>query len=302
MKVKKRKMPNTLQAQKAFRYGFYGVLAFSTLGASVAFANIGDSPQDTKKEIRQEVKNNFASSIGAQTFSADFAKEFMTWAIGQEENREKRLAPFLLETVDSQAGLKFEGMEWNSKAIQANIWNVKEQGKDKALITVRVKQELSKPAAPGKKAANGGTNFKYLTIPVITDGSGFAVYEQPYYEKETPQPTIVLPVKPEAATVQDIGKVKEIEGFMDTFFKVYSSGKPDELTYYAEGIELQGVQGILEYKTLESVKVLEAKKGNKVEVEVVYKELPSKANVIQKYTLNVQKKQERWVITSLKNY
>lgn len=304
---KKRMMPDTRTVQKVVRYTVYGAMAYAVLGATAGLnaLNAQTETQPVKQEVKQEMQN-FASSIGSQTFATDFAKEYFTWSIGKEEERSTRLAPYLLENVDPQAGLRFDGMEFNSAAASAQIWNIKETGKNEAEITVRVKQQLQKQGAADpktKKAAvtDGGSSYKYLTVPITTDGEGFIVNDLPYFEKKPPKPVLKVEEEKVDPGITDIQKTKEIGSFLETFFKVYTNGEGSELSYYSEE-DIQGVKDVLEYSKVDKFTVYNGKGDSyKVTADVIFKEKPSKATIVQHFNLIVEKKESRWIITALKN-
>ena len=76
----------------------------------------------------EEKKVNYAISEGAQSFAQNFAHEYFDWQNSDEgmKTRVERLQPYLANGLDEQAGLSFEGMEWNSSLSTSQVWNVEE--------------------------------------------------------------------------------------------------------------------------------------------------------------------------------
>ena len=106
-----------------------------------------DTDQAEAKQVQPEEKKvNYAASEGAQSFAQNFARQYFDWQNSDEgkKNRVERLQPYLANGLDKQAGLSFEGMEWNSSLSTSQVWNIEETGKDSALITLRVEQILNK--------------------------------------------------------------------------------------------------------------------------------------------------------------
>ena len=305
-----------------FWTGFSLVLFLSVVAiVRVGNAGVGAAVQEQPVED-QEQKVNLAAGVGAQTFAGNFATDYFHWENTDEaiKERAERLTNYVANGLDEQAGLSFEGMEWNSKLTISQVWNVEETGEDTALITLRVMHELKKVTPPDPKEVEqakidkkdppeakeekAGPYEKYFVVPVKTDGQSFAVHEIPYFAAAPKKPDITA-----EASVNEEGKVndselqEEVKTFMNTFFKVYTTGTEEELSYYMEDDQVPSMNGVM---TFEEVKNIIVKEGHdesdyKVHATVIFTENQSKAQVIYPYQLNVTKKENRWIVKNFKN-
>ncbi|MDE3841090.1 hypothetical protein C0966_17670 (plasmid) [Bacillus methanolicus] len=147
--MKKREYPKTVLRKKviegAFWTGFMFVLFLSVV-AIIRVGNVGADANEQKSVQKVINEQNLAVGEGAQSFAENFAAEYFDWQNTDEgkKKRVERLQPYLATGLDEQAGLSFDGMEWNSTLTKSQVWNVEETGEDTALITLRVMHQLKK--------------------------------------------------------------------------------------------------------------------------------------------------------------
>lgn len=323
--MKKREYPKTVFRKKVIKGIFwtgFGLVLFLSVIAIVRVGNAGANATEEKSVEQVTKEENVAAGEGAQSFAENFADQYFDWKNTDEDKKKRveRLQPFLATGLDEQAGLSFEGMEWNSSLSNSQVWNVEETGKDTALITLRVMHTLNKTTppdpkvveqakkdekpAPEAKEEKAGPYEKYFVVPVKTDGKSFVVYKVPYFVAAAEKPEIISD-----ATISEDGKIQdsklqeEITSGLNTFFKIYTTGTQEELSYYIKGDEIQTMTGIITFKEIKQIVIKQGKSKNEYSVyaTVIYQENQSKAQVIYPYELSVVKEEDRWFVKEIKN-
>ena len=106
-------------------YSFYLSVAI------VRVSNLDTNQAEAKQIQPEEKKVNYAVSEGAQSFAQNFARDYFDWQNSDEgiKTRAERLQPYFATGLDKQAGLSFEGMEWNSSLSDSQVWNIEDTGK-----------------------------------------------------------------------------------------------------------------------------------------------------------------------------
>jgi len=141
--MQKRTYPKTIFRKKVLKGLFwtgFALVFFLSAVAIVRVSNLDTNQAEAKQIQPEEKKVNYAVSEGAQSFAQNFARDYFDWQNSDEgiKTRAERLQPYLATGLDKQAGLSFEGMEWNSSLSASQVWNIEDTGKDTALITLRV--------------------------------------------------------------------------------------------------------------------------------------------------------------------
>jgi hypothetical protein len=324
--MKKREYPKTIFRKKLIKGVFWTVFAlvfFLSIVSIIRVGNAGANQTEEKPVQQVENKVNLAAGEGAQSFSQNFASEYFDWQNTDEgkKNRVDRLSPYLANGLDEQAGLDFNGMEWDSSLSDSQVWNVEETGEDTALITLRVNHTLRKETPPDPKAVEkakkdkkpapkpkeekSGPHEKYFVIPVKTDGKSFVVYKVPYFIPAPNKPDIVAnePVK-EDGKIMDSQVEGEITNALNTFFKVYTSGTQEELAYYIpQGSDISTMKGIISFKEIKDIVIKQGKGKTEYQVyaNVMFQENQSKGHVVYPYKITLQKEDNRFFIKELKN-
>ena len=322
--MKKREYPKTVFRKKLIKGLFWtgftlvlflSVVAIVRVGNAGAGATIQEQPQEEKtKEV------NLAAGEGGQTFAENFATNYFDWENTDEakQKRIERLSSFLATGLDQQAGLAFEGIEWSSKLSQSQVWKVEETGEDSALVTLRILHELKKVTPPDPKAVQkakkekkeppkakeqkAGPYEKYFVVPVKTDGQSFVVHEVPYFVAAPEKPKITAEVSvSEEGKINDSVLQEEVKSFLNTFFKIYTTGTDEELTYYVKGDGIQSMNGVMTFKEVKSIIVKEDnnKDNYEVDVTVIFTENQSKAQVVYPYQLTIAKEEDRWFVKEI---
>lgn len=285
---------------------------FWTFGAIHAFntGNVAAAP------IHKQHKKppNFATSVGAQTFAKEFVKQYLTWNKDNEQDHANRLKPYLIDGLDSQAGLIFSNMADDSTANELSVWKVTSTGNNTANIIVKAQQTLTGTVETTATVGKGknkkkvtqpvpktyGPYTRFISVPIITNGKSFLVNDIPNYVPAPKKPHIQESHNTKA-TVSNNQVVNSIQSFTNTFFNVYVSGTDAQLSYYTDGLDLKVLGNGFSFNQIQDLKVYKSKPGYKVDVSVLYEETQSKAQIVQSYEIKVINKNNRWLIQSFKN-
>lgn len=321
--MKKREYPKTVLRKKLIKGAFWTVFALVLFLSVVAIVRVGNAGagEAAEKPGQQETqrKVNIAAGEGAQSFATNFATNYFNWenTDAGKKNRVERLKPYLATGLDEQAGLSFDGMEWNSSHTKFQVWGVEETGDDTALITLRVQHALTKTTQSDPKAAEAakktpskvkeekaGPYEKYFVVPVKTDGQAFVVHKVPYFIAAPKKPAIISDTAVnEDGKISDSKLQDEITSGLNTFFKVYTTGTQDELSYYVKDEDVQTMTGIITFKEVKDTVIKRGKAKNEYQVyaNVVFQENQSKGQVVYPYMITLVKEEDRWFVKSLKN-
>lgn len=293
----KRKLPKTVIRKRMVKSVFWVGVAYLFLGVSVLMFR-PDSGTIAEAEVVEPVHNP-ATEVGVQTFATNFAHHYFSWGRDDKafEDRKKRLQSYLASHVDPQAGLDLKNMKSKSSMLKTQVWKVEDAGENKSKVTLRTQYVVT---ANGKKE----TKLNYMVVPVASDGQNFAVYDIPYFVQEPKAADLTQTDDLNRSNVlHNAGTKAEIEDFMDSFFKVYTSGKQEEITYFTKDVAVEGLSGILTYKGIRSIAIytnLEAEGIYQVEATVTYGD--SKGTTLYHYPYYVEVKNEngRWFVVQFK--
>ena len=311
--MQKRTYPKTIFRKKVLKGLFwtgFALVFFLSVVAIVRVSNFDTNQAEAKQIQPEEKKVNYAVSEGAQSFAQNFARDYFDWQNSDEgiKTRAERLQPYLATGLDEQAGLSFEGMEWNSSLSASQVWNIEDTGKDTAHITLRVEQILNKTTSQDSNEdpseEKSGPHEKYFVVPIQTDGKSFVVHQIPYFNSPPEKPNITSDTSiDENGKIQDTKLQEEITSALNTFLKVYTNGTQEELSYYMKDEDIQTMTGVITFKEIKSLVIKQDGSTNqyKVNATVVFQENQSKAQVVYPYELTLVKEDNRWFVHSIQN-
>lgn len=256
-----------------------------------------------------QVKQNEATRPEAVEFTKQFVKEYFTWKRGENEraNREGRLKPFLLEGMNSQAGLDMQSLQWDANFVQASILRVKETGKQSADMILQVNYKLSrqkeeKQGEEIKKIDEGKDVTQTIAVPIQTDGKGFIVTGNPQVVKVDNQAKIKLNKDEKQREEAEHVVKQEIRDFLPTFFKSYTAATQKELDYVLHNKDIKGLEGALHFEQVKEAKVYLGEKSGAYEVytSVEMTDTVSESKITMKYVLTVKKEAKQYIVTDMK--
>ncbi|MFJ7941131.1 conjugal transfer protein [Peribacillus sp. NPDC096622] len=307
-KIKKDFSPKRINSRKYVKYSIYLLVAFWTVGAIRGYT--ADDNSTKPVEITQKATvENFATTIGAENFASKFVNEYFKWNKDDFQEREKRLQPYLREGMDEQAGLRFDTITGNAFLDTSELWKIEETGKDTAeftfKVTYKVKKTEERDVKNGKRTKkvteekDNGPYERWIKVPIITDGKSFLINGNPTFTSKPEKAKIKpLETKPESAAA-DQKTAAEINKFLQTFFKQYSTGTAAELEYLTTDKSIQPLGGTIVFESIEELRILENKKKSSiVEVNAIFTDSNSKVQILQKYTLEVlESSDNKWQVT-----
>lgn len=255
----------------------------------------------TPKEVIQ--KQNLASRPEAIEFARLFAKEYFNWQRGEEgkKQRAERLKPYVPQTLDSQAGLDTGSLKWDSSYLYATLLRVDETKENEANVIFKVSYKLH-----AQKPDNSGEEVKevlqQVSVPIKTDGKAFVVNGLPQIVK-VDEKANVKETEREREEMQGVTTKKDIQEFLPTFFKSYTTASPKELAYVLDNSSIKGLEGAMKFDKVISSKVYPGKtKGTyEVQAEVMLMDVHSETKMKTIYTLFVKQDGKQFVVTDLKN-
>lgn len=285
---------------------FWGILAWMFfVSCTTVFktmkADAKITPQTETKQVAP--KQNLASRPESIEFARLFTKEYFTWKRGEEELRKRaeRLKGYLSQHIDSQAGLETNGLQWDSDFLYATILKVDEKKEKEANIIFKVKYKLHR-----QKPDNSGEEVKevwqQVSVSIQTDGKAFVVNGLPQIVK-VDEKAEVKEKESEREEIKDVKAKKDIQEFLPTFFKSYTTASPKELAYVLDNPSVKGLEGAMKFDKVTSSKVYPVKtKGSyEVQAEVILMDAHSETKMKTVYTLFVKEDGKQFVVTDLQN-
>lgn len=285
---------------------FWGILAWMFfVSCTTVFktmkADAKVTPQTETKQVMP--KQNLATRPEAIEFARLFTKEYFTWKRGEEElkKRAERLKGYLSKDVDSQAGIETNALQWDSAFLYATILRVNETKEKEASVIFKVKYKLQR-----MKPDNSGEEVKevmqQISIPIQTDGKAFVVKGLPQIVK-VDEKANVKEKESEREEIKDVKTKKDIQEFLPTFFKSYTTASQKELAYVLDNSSIKGLEGAMKFDKVTYSKMYpgETKGSYEVQAEVVLMDAHSETKMKTIYTLFVKQDGKQFVVTDLKN-
>ncbi len=238
------------------------------------------------------VREKLVDTNSIENFIHNFVKTYYTWT--NEPNtlaeRTKKLEQFLTgELMQLNMDSVRSDIPTSSTVSEVLIWKCEKIGKKNFDVTFSVEQVITE----GLVVSN---NVSYFSVRVYVGSKGGMVIVK--------NPAIVgkpkkSPHEPEAVE-SDVDAIvrNEVDGFLNTFFKLYPTASKEELAYYVDGDVLGRVGK--DYVFAEIVKSAYIKDEDRVKANVVVKYLDqrTKANQLSQFELVLKKGENgNWRIT-----
>ncbi|GGA58041.1 transposase [Kroppenstedtia guangzhouensis] len=277
--------------------GFYVFLVYTALSTTLAWATrldlIGGETEAGGKQ-QQEVAAGEEIPPSAEAFAKNFVKEYLFWTQGSEDSRAQRLDPYLGEGLDAQAGFEFsKELAWDSYTVSRDVWDIQKK-KGEYHATVYAETVMTK--GKDKKRVD-----RWVEITFLPAGDSYVMKEAP---RLVAPPEASQPEKKEEESMDSAPSEvqRSIEGFLQIFFKHYTTGSPEEIGYHFLSQKTDpGLTGILGLTEIREVQVFETdqKDTYRVDCQVDFQDLASGGKIQAPYTLYLVNRQGRWMVVNL---
>jgi hypothetical protein len=288
---------------KMIRFGFWVLMIYiacsSTIAIALQFGVIPTSSHLVTPAQAESVKPRVSSHVSEIAFAEQFVREYFFWTCGKEELRAARLKPFWKAHLDVQGGLVFQQASWNSYARHVNVWQVKERNDRSGItdMTVYAETVLTKIDQPEEQKRVD----RYLVVSIRKAGASYVVVEAPHLVAP-PVASLSTKADPKQDPGEPVNELvhSQVEKFMKSFWKVYTTGEPQEIAYfYKNNQPIQGLTGILNFKEIRQLSVYQAKGQVRAECDVVLEDLASKAEVFSRYSFVLTQERDHWYVVKM---
>lgn len=291
--------PQGYMARKAGSMSFWAMFGFMFLVTMVTVFSNNSSRADINYEQIFDEMNNPSASAEAIQFAENFARHYYTWEISDEGryDREIHLSRFLVDGIDSHAGVDVSKSEWNSTAKKAELREIDDRGNHIAHITVYVEQELSEASGDGRKTVD-----RYLIVPVAYDGHSYGVYELPKFTFINEETTVKRVINNRMRQVESNIR-NDVREFLHTFYSSFSQDPQEKLNYLLLTEDVtSGLQQSFIFDDIKQTEVFEG--DNELEYivfsEVDFTDPTTSIPFTTQYELRLVKREGRFMVADMK--
>lgn len=236
---------------------------------------------------------NFISS-----YVEDFAQTFFSWE-PKKEVIEKRTIELKKYLSDDLLQLNQEmirsDIPTSSRVKKINIRKVNQLNRNDYSVVFSLIQEIEESKGKTKEKREVESAF---SVQVRAKGNDrLAILSNPVMA------SLAKKLELKSEPLQDDMSISqetkdEIKEFLNTFFKVYPTGKKTELQYYASGKSIKEINKDYIFSEIKQINYFKADSGIEVKVIAVYLDQDTKAALQFTYDLVAKKIEEKWAIIS----
>lgn len=298
-------MERPIIRRKIPRILFWLLIIYTALTATAVLAiqfGLIQLPPRNQETGEQPPRENGKMMISELAFAEQFVREYLFWTQGNEDSRAARLKPFWKPNMDVQGGLDFKQAEWNSYARNVDAWSAKEREDQPGVIEVTVYAETI--LSHVKNANEQKRVDRYLIVPVMRAGDSYLVAGFPRF---VAPPVAKIPAGQQEDKKDIQGKAVdqqtrlEVEQFMKSFWKVYTTGEPEEIAYFEKNNSksTSGLTGMMSFQEMDLQTVRHDQGVYMAECSVLLKDLASGAKFTNYYLFKLVKEGGRWYVLSM---
>lgn len=298
---------------------------FTTLGIFLSL-NTRSAFNDLSREVKQPEKETALRSvntIAGQNFLKDFIPAYINVTNNADalKKRQETLQTYLAKQTDNtmeESPFDVAGIKGNRIFKSSSLYNTVEQ--DKTTIfqyrVTFVNQTVTERTV-GKKVKKGKGKKKktvikkhkvqdkkekeqtgLLNIPVIANGTGYAVKGTPYFSSSYALKGTIQ-VKTEELPEYTGTQSKAIEAFLQDFFEKYTTAKKEDMAYMMKSPET--VQGFFSFAKINNLTLYQGKEGVIAKGIAVFEEKETKIPTDESFTINLQKKGGQYFVSDFKH-
>lgn len=297
-------MERPIVRRKIPRILFWLLIIYTALTTTAVLAiqfGLIKLPPRNLETVEQTPRESEKMMISELAFAEQFVREYLFWTQGNEDSRAARLKSFWKPNMDVQGGLDFKQVEWNSYARNVDAWSAKEKADQPGVIEVTVYAETV--LSHVKNSNEQKRVDRYLTVPVKKAGDSYLVVGFPRF---IAPPVAKMPAgqEEEAKDVQgeavDNQTRLEVEQFMKSFWKVYTTGAPEEIAYFEKNSKsTSGLTGMMSFLEMDQLAVRQNEGVYTAECNVLLEDLASGAKFTNHYLFKLVKEGGRWYVLSM---
>lgn len=240
---------------------------------------------------KEVIEQRIVDTNKIESYVESFAGEYFSWRQGQEaiDKRNERLKNYLTEELQQlNTDMVRTDIPTSSIVRNVQIWNVSADSDSEFKVQFSVEQELTEGEA--KKTVLS----TYHVVVHVDKNDNLVIIQNPTMDSK-PVRSTYQPKQKESDGTVDAVTTEEINGFLETFFKLYPKATDKELAYYVSNNSLPTINK--DYIFAELVNPIYTMKDNKVTVSVTVKYLDQETKVTQfsQYDL-ILEKTENWKI------
>jgi len=298
-------MERSTLRRKLTRVGFWLIIIYTAISTTIVWAiqfGLIRIPPRTLEAAEQGEKKAVTREFSEVAFTEQFVREYLFWTQGKEESRAERLKSFWKPNLDVQGGLDFAKAGWNSYARNVVVWDIKERSDGSGIKDVTVFAETVLTQVNNAKEQKRVD--RYLVVPIQKAGASYLVVDFPYFI--SPPTATVTPDSEDNQADENRGEAvnsgveAEVEEFMRSFWKVYTTGEPNEIAYFQKNNRPRaGLTGIMKFLEMDNLSVRKLDSTYRVECDIEMEDLASGARVVVHYPFELVKEGNRWYVVKM---
>lgn len=325
------KKRNKLQKDTSRRIAVFvwSLLLFTAIFTALGFflsLNTRSAFNELSRDVKQPEKETALRSvntIAGQNFLKDFIPTYINVSNHTDalKKRQETLQAYLATKANSdmeESPFDVAGIKGNRIFKSSSLYNTVEQDKTTIFqyrvtfinqtVTERTVEKKIKKGK-GKKKKNIIVKHKVqdkkekeqtalLNIPVIANGTGYAVKGTPYFSSSY---SLRGKIKTNEETLREYSgtKSKAIEAFLQDFFEKYTTAKKEDMAYMMKKPET--MQGFFSFAKINNLMLYQGENYVIAKGIAVFEEKETKIPTGESFTINLQKKGGQYFVSDLKH-
>lgn len=320
-------------------FGAFGVFGMNDTNAELKHAKKSIVSLEVQAKNNEGIP--YKNMDAGKQFAREFFANYYTWSLEDNgvENHSKRLSEYLNKNLDKNGGMIFDNEAMDSKALNVDIAEVKVKRENVMDVTARIEvQPYSSTASKkeseeaqvknaleekesdtktnekeqekvnsNKKEDLGSTEsfFVYMKVEVRSFNDGFEITSLPTIQsapkKSNENKSSFIKQTNYGESVNDEKITKQMNEFLETFFKTYASGTESELQYYVQMKNFEPLKSNYDFSSVTEMAIFKKEQQFIVPVTIEFKDKVTKSKLQTKYVLTIVEKENQLFITNIKD-